>query len=55
MQMDGYTGFNVTFAMVRLNGKAGTTVMRSMAYVTRMKLPSNMAALGPEVRSSEQK
>ena len=51
MQMDGYTGFNVTFDMVRLNGKAGTTVMRSMAFVTWLKLPSNMAAPGIAPRS----
>ena len=38
-------------------GKAGTTVMRRMALVARMKLLSSMAAtgsyLGPEIRSSE--
>ena len=47
--MDGWMReFNVTFASVRPNRKAGTTIMRLMALVTRMKLPSNMAAPGIE-------
>ena len=40
--------FNVTFAMVRSNTQTGTTVMRQMAIVARMKLPSIMAAPGIE-------
>ena len=40
--------FNVTFASVRPNRQAGTTVMRRTALVARMKLPSNMAATGIE-------
>ena len=40
--------FNVTLAQVRPNRQAGTTVMRRMALMARIKLPSSM---GPEVRS----
>ena len=40
--------FNVTFAYVRPNKQAGTMVMRWMALVARMKLPSIMAAPGIE-------
>ena len=39
--------FNATFAWVRPNRQARTTVMRWMALVARIKLPSNMAA--PEI------
>ena len=38
--------FNVTFTYVRFDRQAGTMIMRCMALVARMKLPSNMAALG---------
>ena len=40
--------FKVIFALVRPNRLAGTTVMRRIALVARMKLPSNIAALGIE-------
>ena len=40
--------FNATFAQVRPNRQAGTTVMRWTALVARMKFPSNMAAPGIE-------
>ena len=44
-KMDGWMReFNVTFAKVRPNRQAGTTVMRPTALLARMKLPSNMAA-----------
>ena len=47
--MDGWMReFNATFAKVRPNRQAGTTVMRGMALVARMKHLSNMAALGIE-------
>ena len=47
--MDGWMReFNATFAYVRPNRQAGTTVMRWMALVARMKRPSNMAAPGVE-------
>ena len=41
------TEFNITFAKVRPNRSAGTMVLRMMALVARIKLPSNMAALPP--------
>ena len=34
---------NITFAVIGLNRQTGTMVMRQMALVARMKLPSNMA------------
>ena len=43
--------FNVTLPLVRPNRQAGTTVMRRMAFVDRMKLPSNMTA--PELNPIE--
>ena len=47
--MDGWMDeLNVTFTKVRPIRQAETTVMRRMALVARMKLPSNMAAPGIE-------
>ena len=43
--------FYFTFAQVKHKRQAGTTVMRRMALVVRMKLPSNMAAPGRCERS----
>ena len=40
--------FNVTFTQGRLNRQAGTIVMRQMALVARMNIPSNAAAQGIE-------
>ena len=40
--------FYITFIFVRPDRPAGTTVMRRVALVARMKLPSNMAAPGTE-------
>ena len=49
--------FYVTLAKVRPNKKAGITVVRRMAFATRMKIMSNMAAPrlkpGPEDRGPE--
>ena len=47
--MDGWMReFTITSAKLRPNRQPGTTVMMWMALVARMKLPSNMAALGIE-------
>ena len=47
--MDGWmTEFNLTFAKVRPKRQAGTTAMRQKALAVKMKLLSNMVALGIE-------
>ena len=49
MWMDGWIReFNVTFTQGKPNRQTGTTVMRRMAFVARLKLLSNMVAPGIE-------
>ena len=43
--------FYITFAWVRPNREAATTVVRRAALVARMKVASNMAATGIEPES----
>ena len=45
--------FNITFAMVRPNRQAGTTVMWQMALAARVELPPNMVA--PQIEPVQQK